>query len=118
MVWDELACGVREKQPTSAQHLRELFQDAWKTIPGDDLMKLTERMPRACKAGIKAKGRCFEKKIENIQHIVVCLTLILGLFCQTFDNNDAENDRNKEVLSGCHKFFSFNCTTERIDVLK
>lgn len=68
MVWDELARGVKEKQPTSAQHLRELFQDAWKTNPGDDLMKPTERMPRACKAAIKAKGRCFEKNRKYTTH--------------------------------------------------
>lgn len=118
MVWDELACGVREKQPTSAQHLRELFQDAWKTIPGADLMKLTERMPRACKAAIKAKGRCFEKN-ENIQHTVVCLTPILGLFCHSFDIDNAGNDRNKEVVSGYHKFILLTVhITERIDVLK
>lgn len=109
---------MKEKQPTSAQHLRELFQDAWKTIPGDDLMKLTERMPRACKAAIKARGRSFEK-IENIQHVVVCLTLILGLFCCTFDIDNAENDRNKEVVSGDHKCILLTVhITERIDVFK
>ncbi|KAJ8342452.1 hypothetical protein SKAU_G00323800, partial [Synaphobranchus kaupii] len=56
MVWDELDRRVKEKQPTSAQHLWELLQDCWETIPGDYLMKLIERMPRVCKAVIKAKG--------------------------------------------------------------
>jgi hypothetical protein len=49
MVWDE-SDRVKEKQPTSAQHMWELLQDCWKS------MKLVERMPRVCKAVIKAKG--------------------------------------------------------------
>ena len=32
MVWDELDHRVKEKQPTSAQHMWELLQDCWKTI--------------------------------------------------------------------------------------
>ena len=35
MVWDELDCRVKEKQPTSAQHMWELFQDCWKSILGE-----------------------------------------------------------------------------------
>ena len=34
MVWDKLDCRVTEMQPTSAQHLWELLQDCWKSIPG------------------------------------------------------------------------------------
>ena len=34
MVWDELDRRVKEKQPTSAQHMWELLQDCWKNIPG------------------------------------------------------------------------------------
>ncbi len=55
IVWDELDQRVKEKQPTSTQHLRELLQDCWKTIPGDFLMRLTERMPRVCKLSSKKK---------------------------------------------------------------
>ena len=33
MVWDELDHRVKEKQPTSAQHMWELLQDCWKSIP-------------------------------------------------------------------------------------
>ena len=62
MVWDELDRRVKEREPTSAQHMWELFQDCWKSIPGDDLMKLVERMPRGHKAVIKAKGGYF---VEN-----------------------------------------------------
>ena len=35
MVWDELDHRVKEKQPTSAQHMWELLQDCWKIIPGE-----------------------------------------------------------------------------------
>ena len=67
MVWDEMDCRVKAKGPPSAQHLWELPQDCWKTISGDDLMKLMERMPRVCKVVIKAKGGYFEEsKILNM----------------------------------------------------
>uniref|UniRef100_A0A8C8D755 Tc1-like transposase DDE domain-containing protein n=1 Tax=Oncorhynchus tshawytscha TaxID=74940 RepID=A0A8C8D755_ONCTS len=32
MVWDELDCRVKQKQPTSAQHMWELLQGCWKSI--------------------------------------------------------------------------------------
>ncbi|KAM9420333.1 vascular endothelial growth factor A-A-like isoform 2-T2 [Salvelinus alpinus] len=35
MVWDKLDRRVKEKQPTSAQHMWELLQDCWKSIPGE-----------------------------------------------------------------------------------
>uniref|UniRef100_A0AAZ3Q083 Tc1-like transposase DDE domain-containing protein n=1 Tax=Oncorhynchus tshawytscha TaxID=74940 RepID=A0AAZ3Q083_ONCTS len=35
MVWDELNHRVKEKQPKSAQYMWELFQDCWKSIPGE-----------------------------------------------------------------------------------
>ncbi|CDQ95540.1 unnamed protein product [Oncorhynchus mykiss] len=44
MVWSESDLRVKEKQPTSAQHMWELIHDCWKSIPGDYLMKLVERM--------------------------------------------------------------------------
>ena len=67
MVWNELDRRVKERQPTSAQHMWELLHDCCKSIPGDDLMKLVERMPRVRKAVIKAKGGYFEEsKIQNI----------------------------------------------------
>jgi hypothetical protein len=34
MVLDESDRRVKEKQPTSAQHMWELLQDYWKSIPG------------------------------------------------------------------------------------
>ncbi|CAJ0968734.1 unnamed protein product [Ranitomeya imitator] len=56
MVWGELDRRVKAKGPTSAKHLWELLQDCWKTISGDYLLKLIMRMPRVCKAVIKAKA--------------------------------------------------------------
>ena len=35
MVWDELDRRVKEKQPTSAQHMLELLQDCGKSIQGE-----------------------------------------------------------------------------------
>jgi hypothetical protein len=34
IVWDELVHRVNDKQPLSAQHMWELFQDCWKSITG------------------------------------------------------------------------------------
>ncbi|CAJ0917575.1 unnamed protein product [Ranitomeya imitator] len=67
MVWGELDRRVKAKGPTSAKHLWELLQDCWKTIPGDCHLKLIKRMPRVCKAVIKAKGRYFEEPRHGIQ---------------------------------------------------
>jgi hypothetical protein len=50
MVWDEFDYRVKEKQPTSAQHVGKAFQ-----------VMLIERMPRVCKAVINAKGGFFEE---------------------------------------------------------
>ena len=61
MVWGELDRRVKAKGPTSAKHLWELLQDCWKTISGDYLLKLIKRMPRVCKAVIRAKGGYFEE---------------------------------------------------------
>jgi transposase len=33
MVWDELDHRMTEKQPTSSQHMWELLQNCWKSIP-------------------------------------------------------------------------------------
>jgi hypothetical protein len=56
MISDELDRRVKEKQPTSA-----------KTVGNAFLMKLFERIPRVCKAVIKAKGGYFELyQISNI----------------------------------------------------
>ena len=55
MVCDDLDHRVKEMQPMSAQHVWELLQDCWKSIPGE------ARMPRVYNAVIKAKGGYYEK---------------------------------------------------------
>ena len=63
MVWDELNLSVKEKQPTSAQHMWNSFKTVGKAFQ----VKLVERMPSVCKAVIKAEGGYFqESKILNI----------------------------------------------------
>jgi transposase len=57
MVWDDLDRRVKEKQPTSAQHMWKLLQDCWKAF----LMKLVKRISRVCKAVINAKDGYFEE---------------------------------------------------------
>jgi hypothetical protein len=42
MVWDEKDQSVKEKQPTSAQHMWELLQDCWKAFQ----VMLVKRMLR------------------------------------------------------------------------
>ncbi|CAJ0936006.1 unnamed protein product [Ranitomeya imitator] len=63
MAWGELE--VKAKGPTSAKHLWELLQDCWKTIPGDYLLKLIKRMPRVCKAVIKAKVQAADSSAKD-----------------------------------------------------
>jgi hypothetical protein len=35
IVWDELDRRVKDKQQTNAQHMWELLQDCWQSIPGE-----------------------------------------------------------------------------------
>ena len=51
MVLDEFNQRVKEKQPTSAQHMWNSFKTVGKAIQ----VKLVERIPRVCKAVIVAK---------------------------------------------------------------
>ena len=48
---------MKEKQPTSAPHMSNSFKTVGKAFQ----VKLVERMPRECKAVIKAKGGYFEE---------------------------------------------------------
>ena len=58
MVWDELDRRVKEKQPTSAL---SICGNSFKTVGKAFQVKLVERMPRLCKAVIKAKCGYFEE---------------------------------------------------------
>ena len=66
---DELDRRVKEKQPTSAQHMWELLQDCWKSIRGE------AGMPRVCIAVINAKGGY----LKNIKHVDLFL-IFLGYY--------------------------------------
>lgn len=58
MVWDDLDRRGKEKQPTNSPQPWELLP-FWKTIPGDDLMRLTGSMQYVRKVVVKAKGGNF-----------------------------------------------------------
>lgn len=62
LLWDELDRKVRSMRPTSESHLWECLQRAWNNIELETLQKLVERMPRVCKAIIKARGDHIDEK--------------------------------------------------------
>ena len=72
MVWDELDHRVKEKQPTSAQHMWELLQDCWKSIPGEAGWENAKSV-QSCNQG---KGWLLWR-ISNIKYILICWTLFL-----------------------------------------
>ncbi|CDQ97195.1 unnamed protein product [Oncorhynchus mykiss] len=72
MVWDELDRRVKE----SSQQVLSICGNSFKNVGKAFLMKLVERMPRVCKAVIKAKSGYF-LIISNIKYILICLTLFL-----------------------------------------
>ena len=55
MVWDELDCRKSSKQVLS------ICGNSFKTVGKAFQVKLVERMPRVCRAVIKAKGGNFEE---------------------------------------------------------
>ena len=61
---------MKERQPTSAQHMLELLQDCWKSIPGE-----------AGWENAKSVQRCHQGKgwqllrISNMKYMLICLTL-------------------------------------------
>lgn len=46
MVWEEIDRRVKAKGSPSSQHFWDLLQHFWKTIAGDYLMELIERIPK------------------------------------------------------------------------
>ncbi|CAK9824990.1 Transposable element Tc1 transposase [Anthophora retusa] len=56
LLWEELDRQVRKAAPTSTQTLWQQLQDAWSRIEPLTLTKLLNRMPKLCKAVIKAHG--------------------------------------------------------------
>ena len=60
MVWDELDIRVKEKQPTSAQHMWKLLQDCWKSIPGEAC--------RECQECAKLSSRQRVATLKNLKY--------------------------------------------------
>ena len=60
MVWDELDGRVKEKQPTSAQHMWEPLQDGWKSIPHEAAL-------RECKECGKLSSRQRVATLKNLK---------------------------------------------------
>jgi hypothetical protein len=61
LLWDELDRRIRKREITSGTQLWEVLQQEWRLIPTETLAKLTQRMPRVCKAVMRAKGGYFEE---------------------------------------------------------
>lgn len=61
LLWDELDRRVRDSRPTSLPGLWECLREAWQQIQLHSLHKLVERLPKICKALIKAKGGHFSE---------------------------------------------------------
>jgi len=61
LLWDELDREVRKCMPTNKEDLWKALERCWNQIDSQKLDKLVKRMPRICKALIKAKGRHFDE---------------------------------------------------------
>ena len=89
----------------SSQQVLSICGNSFKTIGKAFQVKLVERMPRVCKAVIKAKSGYFE---ESKIYILICLTLSLvtTLFSMCYFIvlmsslvlYNVENSQNKETL--------------------
>ena len=86
IVWDELDRRVKEKQQRSA---------AFKTVGKAFQVKLVEKMPRVCKAVIKAKGSDFEKSKIYFGYYMIPYALFQRFDVFTLFYN-VENSKNKE----------------------
>ena len=69
MDWDELDRRVKEKQPTSAQHMWELLQDCWKSIP-DEAGWENAKSVQSC----QQDKRWILWRIWNIKYMLICFT--------------------------------------------
>ena len=90
MVWDELDHRVKEKQPTSAQHMWELIQDCWKSIPGEAGWENAKSV-QSCHQG---KGWLLWR-IWNIQKALARLS---NLFCRCMVQLDKMKEKGNHTL--------------------
>ena len=107
--WDGSGWVGPQSEGKAAQQVLSICGNSFKTVRKASLMKLFERMPRVCKAVIKAKGGYFWRNLKykiyldllktffflvttwvHIGYFIVLLSSLL------FDN--VENSTNKEKL--------------------
>ena len=62
LLWEELDRKVRQTAPKSKTAMWESLRETWHSLDQSILTKLVRRMPRLCKAVIRAKGGHFDEK--------------------------------------------------------
>jgi uncharacterized protein with von Willebrand factor type A (vWA) domain len=53
---------IKKKRPTSLAGLEQVAREVWSEITPEVLTRLIERLPKLCKAVIKAEGGYFNEK--------------------------------------------------------
>lgn len=61
LLWDEMDREIRMLRSTNVNDLWLNLQREWSSISEETILKLTNRMPRICKAVIKARGGYFDE---------------------------------------------------------
>uniref|UniRef100_A0AAY4BN44 Acetylcholine receptor subunit beta n=1 Tax=Denticeps clupeoides TaxID=299321 RepID=A0AAY4BN44_9TELE len=98
MVWGELDHRVTAKWPTSAKHLWELLQDCWKSISGDDLLKLIERMPRAENNLMKVLFKDYNLKVRPAKSAESRVVVRVGMTLVSFVSLNMKDEEMNTVV--------------------
>ena len=61
LAWDELDRKVRSRRSRNEKELFEYLKSEWEQLPSAYFKKLLQRLPRICKAVIKARGGYFDE---------------------------------------------------------
>ncbi|XP_035634417.2 vesicle-associated membrane protein-associated protein B-like isoform X1 [Oncorhynchus keta] len=104
MVWDESDRRVKEKQPTSAQHMWEHLQDCWKSIPGpfSDVVNTTLKLSNPTDRNV-----CFKVKTTaprrycvrpNSGVIDAGTSINVSVMLQPFDYDPNEKSKHKFMV--------------------
>ena len=115
MVWDELDCREKEKQPTSAQHMWELLRDSWKSIPCESGLENANSVQSCHQGKVWLLWR-----ISNWKYILICLTVLVTtwfdicyftVLMSSVLFYNVENSTNKEntAMSRCVQTFDWYC---------
>ena len=62
LLWEELDRKVRQKCPSSKEHLWQILEESWLSTTPEIINKLINRMPRIAKKMIKTRGLFFDEK--------------------------------------------------------